>query len=115
MPSHFHDTSAVARFGDEKMQKINLYESPRMFCDVYCMKPGQSQKEHDHAGNDKVYHVLTGRPTVRIGDEIRTLATGQTAVAPAGIVHGVQNESRENCTLLVFMAPHPRLGTASQM
>lgn len=107
--SHFFDTVSAVKFGDEKMTKVNLYESPRMFCDVYGLRPGQSQKEHDHAGNDKVYHVLTGTPTVRIGDESRVLSPGHAAVAPAGVIHGVKNESNSNCTLLVFMAPHPRL------
>lgn len=109
--SYFHDTTSAASFSNEKMRKVNLYESPRMFCDVYCLQPGQGQKEHDHAANDKVYHVLTGNPTVRIGGESKVLAPGQTAVAPAGVMHGVTNETSTNCTLLVFMAPHPRLGS----
>ncbi|MBI1368704.1 MAG: cupin domain-containing protein [Planctomycetes bacterium] len=91
------------------MQKVNLYESPRMFTDVYCLLPGQSQKDHTHDANDKVYHVLTGSCTVRIGDETRTLEAGHTAIAPAGVLHGVVNESDDPATLLVFMAPHPRL------
>ncbi|MEX2671767.1 MAG: cupin domain-containing protein [Phycisphaeraceae bacterium] len=106
----FFDAAAVADFGDEKMRKVNLFESPRMFCDVYCLKPGQAQKDHDHAANDKVYHTLTGKPTVRIGEETRELPAGQTAVAPAGVIHGVRNDSDENVTLLVMMAPHPSLG-----
>jgi quercetin dioxygenase-like cupin family protein len=110
MSKHFHDTTSAAAFTDAKMNKVNLFESPRMFCDVYCLKPGQLQKEHDHAGNDKVYHVLTGTPTVRVGDEKRVMHPGETTIAPAGVMHGVINESNANATLLVFMAPHPRLG-----
>jgi len=108
--SHFFETAAVARFSDDKMQKVNLYESPRMFCDVYCLQPGQSQKPHDHAGEDKVYHCLAGQVIAQIGEEEREIGPGETAIAPAGVVHGVRNESSANATLLVFMAPHPRLG-----
>ena len=57
MSEYFHDTDAAAAFRDEKMNKVNLYESHRLFCDVYCLRPGQEQKVHDHADNDKVYHV----------------------------------------------------------
>ena len=110
MGEYFHDTAAAASFSDEKMRKVNLYESPRMFCDVYCLKPGQLQADHHHAGSDKVYHVLSGQPTVRIGEDVRVLGPGQTAVAPAGVVHGVRNDAAGDATLLVFMAPHPRLG-----
>jgi quercetin dioxygenase-like cupin family protein len=109
MTAYFHDTHSAARFSPEKMTKVNLYESPRMFCDIYCLERGQSQKDHDHAANDKVYHVLTGRPTVRIGEETRELEPGFVAVAPAGIIHGVRNDHDEPATMLVFMAPHPRL------
>ena len=109
MSDHFHDTASSARFNSEKMTKVNLFESPRMFCDLYCLEPGQVQKDHGHDKNDKIYHVVTGACTVRIGDERRLLAAGQTAVAPAGVVHGLDNESGERVTLLVIMAPHPSM------
>ena len=51
----------LTRFRPEKMQKVNLFESPRMFCDIYCLEPGQEQRIHTHRGNDKIYHVLKGR------------------------------------------------------
>ncbi|MHC4845531.1 MAG: cupin domain-containing protein [Planctomycetota bacterium] len=108
MADHYHDTASAAAFSDEKMAKVNLFESPRMFCDVYGLLPGQAQKAHSHAENDKVYSVLTGRVRVDIGDEQRTLGPGEVAVAPAGVDHGVVNESDAPATLLVVMAPHPK-------
>jgi hypothetical protein len=38
----------VRRFDATKMQKINLFETPRFFCDIYCLEPGQTQKPHRH-------------------------------------------------------------------
>ena len=32
------------RFSTEKMQKVNLFETERMFADIYCLEPGQEQK-----------------------------------------------------------------------
>ena len=109
MSMHIHDPAALAQFSDGKMNKINLYESPKLFCDVYCLLPGQSQKPHKHDDNDKIYHALTGTCHVQLGDDIRPLTAGQVAVAPAGQIHGVENRSNEPATLLVIMAPHPRL------
>ena len=80
-----------------------------MFCDVYCLEPGQTQKDHHHDDNDKFYHVLSGSCRVRMGDETRTLSPGQIAIAPAGVTHGVHNASDQRATLLVVMAPHPGL------
>ena len=107
MHSSFHDTAAVARFDEAKLQKVNLFEPPRMFCDVYCLLPGQTQKVHAHEGSDKIYHVLTGRAQVSIGDEVREVGPGITAVAPADVEHGICNVGDEPCTVLVVMAPHP--------
>ena len=100
-------TSASERFSGEKMSKVNLFETPRFFCDVYCLKPGQSQRLHTHAASDKVYHVLRGSPTVTVGDESRALVPGDTVLAARGAPHGVDNAATEESVLLVFMAPHP--------
>ena len=103
----FHDTSTVAAFGD-KLTKVSLFESKHMFCDVYGLRPGQAQAGHVHAGSDKVYAVLTGRCRVEVGGESRVLGAGQVAVAPAGVDHGLLNDSDAPATLLVIMAPHPK-------
>jgi quercetin dioxygenase-like cupin family protein len=103
----FHDTGEAAAFADAKLRKVNLHESPHMFCDVYGLQPGQTQKVHAHAGSDKIYHGLTGTAQVTIGDVVRAIGPGELAVAPAGVEHGVSNTSDTNCTLLVVMAPHP--------
>jgi quercetin dioxygenase-like cupin family protein len=97
----------AAAFSDEKMKKVNLFESPHLFCDVYCLKPGQSQEVHSHAHNDKVYYALTGTVDVTLGDETRPLPPGELAIAPAGVPHGVENRTTANATLLVVMAPNP--------
>lgn len=109
MDEYIHDTAARASFAEEKMQKVNLYESAHLFCDVYCLLPGQSQKAHTHAGNDKIYHALRGTCHVQIGEHTQPLPPGQTAVAPAGVLHGVENRSDERATLLVVMAPNPNV------
>jgi mannose-6-phosphate isomerase-like protein (cupin superfamily) len=99
----------AAAFNDEKMNKVNLFESPNLFCDVYCLKPGQSQKVHTHAANDKIYLSLTGTAHVVLGADTVPLPPGQLAIAPAGLPHGVENRSTENATLLVVMAPNPNV------
>lgn len=107
MTDVFFDTARAARTSPDTLHKVNLFESPRMFCDVYALLPGQAQKAHAHAGSDKIYHVLDGTATVRIGDVTRTLGPGELAVAPAGVEHGVSNEGTAPTSLLVVMAPHP--------
>ena len=99
--------SALRRFSPEKMQKLNLFETERFFCDVYCLLPGQEQKPHAHAASDKVYAVLDGQVEVRVGSESRILSAGEAALAPAGSDHGLRNTSGTPAAVLVFMAPRP--------
>lgn len=110
----FDDYRELIRFSDEKMVKVNLYESHKMFADLYCIGPQQEQKVHSHEKEDKVYFVLSGKVTAIIGEEEREIGPGESCVAPAGIPHGVRNHSGDNAVLLVFMAPHPKPPLAAQ-
>ncbi|MEZ0347125.1 MAG: cupin domain-containing protein, partial [Thermus sp.] len=51
------DLKRLARFSQEKMAKIPVFDSPYMFYDLYALLPGQAQKVHAHEGADKVYYV----------------------------------------------------------
>ena len=99
-------TEAIS-FSEEKMKKNALFESPRLFYDLYCLLPGQSQKVHAHEDSDKVYYVLEGTGRFTIGDEERDLPQGHAVIAPASEPHGVWNQTQENLVLLVTMAPRP--------
>jgi len=103
----FKDARAAAAFSSEKMKKVNLFDSERMFCDVYGLQPGQEQTAHAHAGSDKVYFVLDGVGAFRIGDEERAVGNGYAVFAPAGHSHAVRNPGPGQLTVLVFMAPKP--------
>jgi mannose-6-phosphate isomerase-like protein (cupin superfamily) len=103
----FKDVLSQVAFAPEKMKKVNLFDTERMFCDVYCFEQGQEQSTHAHKGSDKVYYVLQGTAQVRVGQETRELRAGEIALAPAGAEHGVRNPGPERLTLLVFMSPKP--------
>jgi mannose-6-phosphate isomerase-like protein (cupin superfamily) len=103
----FKDARAAAAFAPDKMRKVNLFDSARMFCDVYGLNPGQEQTAHAHAGSDKVYFVLEGEGVFRIGDEERRAGSGHAVWAPGGATHAVRNPGPGRLALLVFMAPKP--------
>lgn len=100
----------LRRFSSEKMQKVNLFETARMFCDLYCLQPGQAQKVHAHAGADKVYFVLEGEATFTIGDAEQAAGPEHAVLAPADVPHGVRNAGDGALVCLVFMAPNPNAG-----
>jgi quercetin dioxygenase-like cupin family protein len=105
--SAFVDVGARVAFSADKMKKQNVFDSERMFCDVYCFEPGQAQSAHAHAGSDKIYYVLDGTAEIQIGEETRRLGPGNAAHAAPGVAHAVTNPGPGRLTVLVFMAPKP--------
>ena len=104
---HVHHVDRHSDFAAAKMAKNNLFESERMFCDVYCLEPGQDQRGHAHAASDKVYYVIEGAPTFEVDGERQAVGPGHAVWAPAGSDHGVTNETGDRARLLVVMAPRP--------
>jgi quercetin dioxygenase-like cupin family protein len=98
----------AAKFSREKMQKNGLFASEQLFCDVYCLEPGQEQRVHAHAESDKIYYVLDGIGVFTLGDEESEQTPGDVIHAPAGIAHGVRNDSTSRLRCLVVMAPPPK-------
>ena len=45
---NFKKLSEAMKFAPDKMKKNGIFESERMFCDLYCFEPGQSQNAHTH-------------------------------------------------------------------
>jgi mannose-6-phosphate isomerase-like protein (cupin superfamily) len=103
----FKEIEKHLRFNAEKMQKVNLFDTERMFCDVYCFEAEQEQTSHAHKSSDKIYYVLEGRARIRVAEETKEVNAGGIALAPAGAEHGVRNPGPARLTLLVFMAPKP--------
>ena len=97
----------TTHFSTEKMQKVNLFASSNMCCDIYCLEPGQLQKVHSHNGNDKIYYVIEGTGEFTVGKDVQILRAGQIVCAFSGEPHGVENTSQKRLVCLVFMAPNP--------
>jgi len=96
-----------AKFRPDKMAKIALATTPRAQLDLYCLAPGQDQKPHAHDDQDKIYFVLEGRGSVVLGGATEMLEAGEAIVAPAGVSHGIANDSTDPLTVLVVVTPPP--------
>ena len=105
----FVDAAAAVRFSAEKLHKTNLFETAHMFCDVYGLEPGQTQKPHVHTGATKFYFVVSVRARFTLGAETRDLGPGELAWSAPGEMHGVENASSERVVLLVAMGPNPNV------
>jgi mannose-6-phosphate isomerase-like protein (cupin superfamily) len=84
-----------------------LFRSDALLLGLNCLEPGQVQKPHDHADQDKFYFVVEGTGNFWLGEEKVEAGVGEVVWAPVGMVHGVANEGELRLTLLVGIAPAP--------
>ena len=102
--SHYSDHVGASA---DKPFKSTLWRSERLMLGLNCLAPGQEQKLHDHAGQDKFYFVVEGTGEFVVGNDRRVAKVGGVVWAPAGVPHGVTNRGDERLVLLVGIAPFP--------
>ncbi len=90
-----------------KFYKTTLFRGEALMLGLNCLEPGQVQAPHDHANQDKFYYVIAGEGLFWLGEERVTAVANQLVWAPAGLVHGVENQSDTRLVLLVGIAPAP--------
>ncbi|PYO18206.1 MAG: cupin domain-containing protein [Candidatus Rokuibacteriota bacterium] len=95
------------KFQPDKMAKIALATTVRAQLDLYCVAPGQAQKPHSHADQDKIYYVLEGRGRFRVGSDEQVVEAGEAVVARAGVEHGLVNDGAAPLVALVVVTPPP--------
>lgn len=96
-----------ARFRPDRMGKADLFRGDHVFAGLNAFEPGQQHEPHAHCARDKVYVVLQGTGELTIGDETSRVEPGDTALAPADVVHSVRNPGPERLVMMVLMAPPP--------
>ena len=69
---------------------------------------GRSPPKHLHPAQDEHFEVLSGRLTVRLGDEERTLEPGDTIDVPRGTPHQMCNAGGEPARVLWRTSPAGR-------
>ncbi len=100
--------STFTGFSSEKLKKHSVFQSPRFFLDVYCLKVGQSQTAHVHSESDKVYLILEGSCRFTIDGQAEVHGAGAAVLAAAGAQHGIENVGPDDARVLVLMTPPPK-------
>ena len=84
---------ALLAYSPDKMRKVGLVDTPNLFCDAYCLEPGQEQTAHRHGVGDKLYYVVAGTGQIRVGNEEHAVAPGDLVCAE-GRIYGARPEDR---------------------
>jgi quercetin dioxygenase-like cupin family protein len=57
------------------------------------LKPGQQTRGHSHPGQEEVYHFVSGRGSIQIGNDLYQASEGDVFLIPDGAFHKVFNGS----------------------
>ncbi len=90
---------------NDKPFKFTFHQSEQMLVGLNCLQPGQSQPLHDHLDQDKIYLVLNGSGLFHVGGASSECFAGHLVLCPAGVPHGVENNSLALLTFLTVIAP----------
>ena len=96
-----------AQWRAEGMGKSTIYQSPQLLVGLNAFEPGQSHALHAHADMDKVYLVVEGEGRFLLEGSSVAVRAGEMLVAPAGVPHGVRNDSDARLLVMAVLAPAP--------
>ena len=85
-----------------KVQYKEFLNVPSLSCGVYHLPKGAKDMQTPH-DEDEVYLVLSGRATLKVGEELREVKEGTVLYVRATESHSFF-EIEEDMTLLVFFA-----------
>lgn len=77
--------------------------SEKLGCSLYCLAPGKiSYPRHYHLANEEALYILSGNPTLELGEETLTLRPGDYVALPARQDHAhlLRNDTNSDATYL---------------
>ena len=96
-----------AQWRAEGMGKSTIYQSSHLLVGLNAFEPGQAHTLHAHAEMDKVYLVIEGQGLFLLEGSEVAVQVGEMLVAPAGVPHGVRNNSNARLLMMAMLAPAP--------
>jgi mannose-6-phosphate isomerase-like protein (cupin superfamily) len=97
----------VAEISQQRAQAGELYAEflrvPAMSAGLYELAVGAEDPQEPHT-EDELYYVVSGRASLRVGDEDVTVEAGALVYVPANVVHRF-HDITEALSVLVFFAP----------
>jgi mannose-6-phosphate isomerase-like protein (cupin superfamily) len=96
----------VVRLGDHRGDYFRvLQETVRSQTAVMTVAPGQDAGPAETHAADQIVYVIEGEAEVRLGDEPRTVGSGELVLIPAGTLHHVRSVGTVPLFFLTVYAP----------
>jgi len=101
------DAHELANVSADRVRKGARYEEfirvPALSVGLYELPAGGTDPQSPHT-EDEVYHVVSGRATIRVGDEERLVGPDSVVYVSAGVPHRFHSITVD-LSVLVFFAP----------
>ena len=93
----------IAQLNRSGQRFFEFLRVPSLSAGVYRLRAGSIDAQSPHT-EDEVYYVISGRASIRVGTEDRSVSAGSTVFVPATIEHRFHS-IEEDLIILVFFAP----------
>ncbi len=93
--------------GSEIRPLMDRTNSPVTQCSLAeeTLPPGASVTPHHHEVTEEIYYILSGQGTMRIGEEERTVGTGDAVYIPRRARHTLTNTGAGAMKILLVCGP----------
>lgn len=89
-----------------KVEVVKLHQTDDVVVIHILLKPGESLLPHI-TPVDVFFYVLSGNPTILVGDQEQQVGRDDIIESPKGIKHLIKNESDSPARILVVKTPKP--------
>jgi hypothetical protein len=95
------------RFLRERPIRVNLFDRPRLVCDLICLETEQTEKRRGLATSDSLYVVVEGKARLVTGPQIEEVEEQDVALVPPGVDHTIENIGPGRLTVMALVTPKP--------
>ena len=95
------------RFLRERPIRVNLFDRPRLVCDLICLETEQTEKRRGLTTSDSLYLVIEGKARLVSGQQVEELEEQDAALIPPGIDHTIENIGPGRLTVMALVTPKP--------
>lgn len=91
----------AARHAAEGRPYLEFLRVPDLSAGVYVLPVGSTDPQRPH-DEDELYHVVSGRARITVGDEERSVRAGSVVFVAANVPHRFHDVEAELVVLVVF-------------
>lgn len=99
----FHLAQLIDQQKNRDRPYLEFLREPSLSVGLYILPLGSKDEQQPH-NEDEVYYVISGRASIKVGDEEQAVTPGSIIFVAAKVPHYFY-DIKEDLTILVFFAP----------